>query len=66
MRKSADMSHVTTLENVELNKAKCHVGYFTLNLSDESKESCSVCAAVVSRGGKEMKNFNTSNMRYHY
>ena len=34
--------------------------YFTLNLSDESKVSCSVCAAVVSRGGKETKNFNTS------
>ena len=29
--------------------------YFTLNLSDESKVSCSICAAVVSRGGKETK-----------
>ena len=39
--------------------------YFTVNLYDESKVSCSVCAAVVSRGGKETKNFNTSNMRHH-
>ena len=39
--------------------------YFTLNLYDESKVSCSVCSAVVSRGGKEMKNFNTNNMRHH-
>ena len=36
--------------------------YITL---DESKVSCSICAAVVSRGGKETKNFNTSNMRHH-
>ena len=40
--------------------------YFKLNLSDESKASCSVCAAVVSRGGKQTKNSNTSNMRYCY
>ena len=39
--------------------------YFTLNLYDQSKVPCSVCAAVVSRGGKEMKNFNTSNMHHH-
>ena len=40
--------------------------YYTLNLYDESKVlSCSVCAAVISRGGKETKNFNTSNMHHH-
>ena len=39
--------------------------YFTLNLYDKSKVSCSVCAAVVARGGKETKNLNTSNMRHH-
>ena len=38
--------------------------YFTRNLTDESKVSCSIHAAVVSRGGRD-KNFNTSNMRHH-
>ena len=39
--------------------------YFTLNVTDESKVSCFVCAAVVSRGGSETKNFNTTNVQHH-
>ena len=39
--------------------------YFVLQVTDDSKVSCSLCNAVISRGGKYTKNFNTSNMRYH-
>ena len=39
--------------------------YFVLQVTDDSKVSCSLCNAVISRGGKDTKNFNTSNMRYH-
>ena len=37
--------------------------YFVLQVTDDSKVSCSLCNAVISRGGKDTKNFNTSNMR---
>ena len=39
--------------------------YFTLNVTDESKVSCFVCATIVSRDRKETKNFNTTNMQHH-
>jgi len=35
------------------------------NLTDESKVSCSLCLQEVPRGGKDVKSFNTSNMRCH-
>ena len=39
--------------------------YFVLQVTDDSKVPCSLCNAVVFRGGKDTKNFNASNMRYH-
>jgi len=32
---------------------------------DDSKVSCLLCPAIVPRGGKEVKNYNTTNMRCH-
>ena len=37
--------------------------YFVINVADESKVSCHLCSAEVPRGGKDVKSFNTSNMR---
>jgi len=39
--------------------------YFAVNVMDDSKVSCKLCQANISRGGKEMKNYNTTNMRRH-
>ena len=39
--------------------------YFVINVADESKVSCHLCSAEVPRGGKDVKRFNTSNMRRH-
>jgi len=38
--------------------------YFMVNVTDDSKVSCKLCQASISRGGKEM-NYNTTNMRRH-
>lgn len=32
---------------------------------DESKDICSICKTVVSRGGKAAKSYNTTNLRKH-
>jgi len=39
--------------------------YFAANVTDDSKVSCKLCQASISRGWKEMKNYNTTNMRRH-
>ena len=39
--------------------------YFAVNVTDDSKVSCLLCPAIITRGGKEMKNYNTTNMRCH-
>ena len=39
--------------------------YFNIRATDNSKVSCTIYEAVVSRGGKDSKNFNASNMCHH-
>ena len=39
--------------------------YFTVSCTDESKASCVTCQALVSRGGKKQKSYNTSNLHKH-
>ena len=39
--------------------------YFVINVVDESEASCSICPVDVPRGGKDVKSYNTSNMRRH-
>jgi len=36
-----------------------------VNVTDNSKVSCKLCDASISRSGKEMKSYNTTNMRCH-
>ena len=63
VHKTADTRHV--IKMAARIKRSAVWEYFILHVTDESKASCSLCSAVISRGGKEVKNFNTSNMRYH-
>ena len=37
--------------------------YFVINPSDETTALCITCDEAISRGGKDSKNFNTTNMR---
>ena len=39
--------------------------YFVINPSDETTALCITCDEAISRGGKDSKNFNTTNMRSH-
>ena len=39
--------------------------YFAVNVTDDSKVSCLLCPAIIPRGRKETKNYNTTNMRHH-
>ena len=39
--------------------------WFTVGVVDSTKAICSICKAVVSRGGKTAKDFNTSNLESH-
>jgi len=39
--------------------------YFVVDVMDDSKVSCLLCPAIVPRGGKEVKNYNITNMRCH-
>ena len=41
------------------------VWHYTINAIDEGKASCSICEAIVSRGGKDAKSYNTTNLRKH-
>ena len=34
-----------------------------INAPDESKVLCSICEALVSRGGKDAMSYNTTNLR---
>ena len=46
-------------------KRRAVLDYFVANIIDESKVSCSLCLADITRDGKNVKNFNTSNMHRH-
>jgi len=39
--------------------------YFAVDVMDDSKVSCLLCPSIVPRGRKEVKNYNTTNMRRH-
>ena len=39
--------------------------YFIVSCTDECKASCITCQALVSRGGKKQKSYNTSNLHKH-
>ena len=39
--------------------------YFVINPSNETPALCITCDEAISRGGKDSKNFNTTNMRSH-
>ena len=38
--------------------------YFAVNVTDDSKVSCLLCLAIIPIGGKETKNYNTTNVLF--
>jgi len=40
-------------------------GYFAVEQDDKSKAVCMTCSEAISRGGTNLKHYNTTNLRKH-